>query len=100
VVAVAVEEEVGDVAVVGDAVVELVPAPVGRLKTDVGAAVVAFVAVPVLVTVRKPDGTRRGPVPDGGRTRVATMVACVFGSALETPMHMLYAVSVAPAAAD
>ena len=80
--------------VVRDAVVELDLEPAGRLTVGVGVADV----VPVLVAVRRAVGTSRGPVPDRGTTRVATMVECVLGSALETPTHMLYPVSSALAA--
>ena len=93
---VAVAREVRDAAagVVRDAVVDSDLAPAGRLTVGVGVADVA----PVFVAVRRAVGTRRGPVPDTGTTRVATMVECVLGAALETPTHMLYPVSSALAA--
>jgi hypothetical protein len=93
-VAVAAEEAAEEVPV-GDAVVAAGTVPVGRLTVGIGVAVV----VPGLMTVRRVDGTRRGPDPEEGRIRVATMVECVLGSALDTPTHMLYPVWVASAAA-
>jgi hypothetical protein len=77
------------VGVVDVAAVELGSSPVGRLTVDVGVVVVVPGAVPVLVAVWIAVGTRSGPVPDAGRMRVATMVECVFGAALDTPTHIL-----------
>jgi hypothetical protein len=76
------------VGVVAVAVVELVSSPGGRLAVEVGATV-GVAADSVLVAVWISVGTSNGPFPDGATTRVATIVECVLGSALDTPTHML-----------
>jgi hypothetical protein len=72
-----------------EAVVGLVSVPVGRLTVGVGVVDIVTVAIPLLDVVGNAVGTRRGPVPDWGTTRVATMVECVSGAALAIPTHML-----------
>lgn len=95
---VAVGIDAGDVVQVGAVVAGNPVAPVETVAVGVGVVVTVAVAVPVLlpvpVLVPVAAGTSRAPVPDGGTTRVATMVEWVLDAASETPTHMLYAVAV------
>jgi hypothetical protein len=52
--------------------VELDLSPVGRLTVDVGVVAVVSDVDSARVVVRIAVGTRRGPVPVAGRTRVTT----------------------------
>ena len=81
-------EDVGGVSV-GTAAVELDVSPVGALVVGAWVVVIAPLVVAVLVPVSIAVGTSRGPVPDWGTTRVATIVECVFDSAFEIPTHIL-----------
>lgn len=81
-------EDGGGVAV-GATVAELDALLVVALSVGAWVVVTALLVVIVLVPVSVAVGTSRGPVPDAGRRRVATMTVCVFDSALETPTHIL-----------
>lgn len=88
------DDDVVDVAsVVERDRVELVVSPEGRVKTGIGAVVVAEIPecarVDVLFPVFVVDGVTTEPVSDEGRIRVASSVLCVLGLDLDTPMHIL-----------